>query len=320
MKLEQIYESYYVDPLVAINSSSAAELLEAFEQAAIETSNIGEILASLHEGQIPVNESELTNEQKVFFIGATKVVNAYKESNDPEFKLRFESLINDARVSKGATPPVIPPTASASAAPKKGFLGKLGSFFGNIGRGITAFTRGLVQGFTGSEGKDKTGKDRPGWTSVTVSQDLSKIPERGVVFAPDQLKGIGVDNDTVSKLQNGEIAGVNITDPSNNLISVSLTSGRLLVKRIPTYQAAINTSKTKQNLKSTVPSLKGGGRKKGAPLSQTPNAIKKRQQRKTAAGQQQVIRFPKTPQQKVPESQFQKTTRAVLREFYETNK
>lgn len=314
MKLEQIYESYYVNPLVAINSSTATELLEAFELAANETSNIGEILASINEGQMSVNESELSDDQKIFFIGATKLVNAYKESGDVEFKIRFESLINDVRGGKGAS------TTSAPTTPKKGFLGKLGSFFGNIGRGIAAFTRGVIQGFTGSEGKDKTGKDRPGWTSTTTSQDLSKIPERGVAFAPDQLKTIGVDNDTISKLQSGAISGVNITDTNNNLVSVSLTSGRILVKRIPTYQTAINTSKTKQKVKNATATPKSGGRKKGAPLSQTPNAIKKRQQRKTAAGQQQVIKFPKTSQQKVPESQFQKTTRAVLREFYETNK
>jgi hypothetical protein len=380
MKLEQIYESYYVDPLVAINSSSAADLLEAFEQAVAETPNVGKILASLNEGQMPVNESELTNEQKIFFIGATKLVNAYKESNDTEFKARFESIVAEVITPIGRTAGTMPTaapkttapapaassaptTATTSTAPKKGFLGKLGSFFGNIGRGIAAFTRGLVQGFEGSEGKDKTGKDKPGWTSAATNEDLSKIPERGVVFTPDVLKKIGVDSESVSKLQNGEISGINLTDSKNNLISINVANGRIFVKRIPTWPGSPAIAG-----KGTPPKQKSGGRVKGASLTQTPTVVKKPQQKAatvvkkpqqkaatvvkkpqqkaaaSAAGKQ-VIKFPgtppkqksggrakgaplsqtpgavKNPQQKtVSESQFQNTVREVLKEFYETSK
>lgn len=248
MKLEQIYETRFVDPLVAVNSASANTLLEAFEEAVAESSNIKEILASIKDNQMPVNESELTDEQKIFFIGATKLVNFYRESKDVSFKTRFESLINKEEYgayTTGTGAPVARPATAATsgAAPaKSGWMSKLGKFFGGIGRGIKAFGQGVMSGFEGSEGKDKSGKTNPGWQDVTVNSDLSVITDRGTAFTPQQLLLLGISQETLDQLRKGTLAGVNLTDPQNNLISIKFANGQYVGSKVPTYTAATTTT------------------------------------------------------------------------------
>jgi hypothetical protein len=231
MKLEQIYESYYVNPLVAINSTSAAELLEAFEQAAIECAYIREVLASLKNDQLPVNESQLTEDQKIFFVGAIKLVNSYKESTDEQFKARFESLLEAA------------PAAAPAAGGKPGWWSKIKDFLLNVGGTLGALGKGFLQGFAGSEGKDKTGRDRPGWKNVKSGTDLSKVSNKDTIFTSDNLRDIGVDQNTLNNLEKGNITGINVTDPNDNLVEIKFVNGRYVGKKVPSYQAAAQAGK-----------------------------------------------------------------------------
>lgn len=288
MKLEQIYETRFVNPLVAINAASANTLLEAFEEAVVESSNIKEILASIKGGQMPVNESELTDEQKIFFIGAAKLVNFYKESKDVNFKTRFESLINKEEYGAYTTGIGARPAAAATsgtAPAKSGWMSKLGKFFTGIGRGIKAFGQGVLSGFEGSEGKDKSGKTNPGWQDVTVNSDLSIITDRGTAFTPQQLLLLGISQETLDQLRKGTLAGVNLTDPQNNLISIKFANGQYIGSKVPTYQQAVNTTAAATTAPATT----------------------------TAA-------TTATPTTTTAESQFQKSVNRVLKEFYKTNK
>jgi hypothetical protein len=322
MKLEQIYESYYVNPLVAINSTSPADLLEAFEQAAYECPAIANIIAELNEGTLPINENELTEEQKIFFVGATKIVNAYKESTNADFNARFEKIIAEAispagltagkaPTASGTTAPATPTTGATSAGSKPGWLSKITGFLKGVGSTLGAFGQGFLQGFAGSEGKDKTGKDKPGWQSVTSKQDLSNIPDKGIAIAPERLKELGVDSEIINKLQRGEISGINVTDVNDNLISVSTIGGRLQIRKVPSYKGAIDATKATGKTVTTKP-----GKKE---LSDDPRNVRRRAQAavKKKEREQQMNLFRKRG---TSESQFQKTTRAVLREFNETSK
>lgn len=230
MKLEQIYESYYVNPLVAINSASATELLEAFEQAAIECAHIKNILANLKENQLPVNESHLTDAQKIFFVGAVKLVNSYKESTDAQFKARFETLLEDT------------PTAAPATGGKPGWWGKIKDFLINV----SGTLKGVLQGFVGSEGKDRTGRDKPSWATVNTTQDLSKVPLKEIAITANLLRSYGVKEDTLVKIEKGTLAGVNIIDVSDNLITVKVEGGRFVAKREPTFQPAMTAARGKR--------------------------------------------------------------------------
>lgn len=322
MKLEQIYESYYVNPLVAINSCSPTDLLEAFEQAAYGCPVIAKIIAELNEGTLPINENELTEEQKIFFVGATKIVNAYKESTNADFNTRFEKIVAEAISPAGltagkapavssTTAPATSTTGATSAGSKPGWLDKITGFLKGVGSTLGAFGQGFLQGFAGSEGKDKTGKDKPGWQSVTSKQDLSNIPDKGIAIAPERLKELGVDSEIINKLQRGEISGINVTDVNDNLISVSTIGGRLQIRKIPSYKGAIDASKGTSKTVTTKP-----GKKE---LSDDPRNVRRRAQAavKKKEREQQMNLFRKRG---TSESQFQKTTRAVLREFNETSK
>jgi hypothetical protein len=154
MSLEQIYVNRYVNPLIAINHATANDLLGSFEEAVIISPNIKKILAAINSDSSIVNENALTDEQKIFFIAGTKLVNSYKESTSAEFNARFESLINEELISSN--------TSGSS------WASKLGSFFGSVGRGLKDFTKGVLKGFEGSEGKNKDGKANLNWKDVLV--------------------------------------------------------------------------------------------------------------------------------------------------------
>jgi hypothetical protein len=254
MKLEQIYESHYVNPLVAINSSSATDLLEAFEQAANECPDIRDIISSINKNQFRINENILDNDQRVFLHGATKLIGFYKKGTDEQFKQRFETFL-EVTAPAPAPAPAVPATAAAPAASstgKPGFLGNLSSIFKKALKGLKRF----LKGWEGSEGKNKQGETNPGWKDVYVgASDLSKVKEKITAFTPQQLTTLGVDENTLNELKKGNLSGINLTDNNNNLVSVKFSNGAYYGNRYPTYAQAVaaskNTAKDQGDAKDT---------------------------------------------------------------------
>jgi hypothetical protein len=253
--LAEQYEFIHVKNI--IEEASAEELIEAFELANYETPNIKDVLVAINNGSLFINESELTDDEQTFFSAATKLVTFYKENVNAEYNTRFESLISDAqardasgRFVKGSTGTAAPAPAAATAASPAGpaaatgggWMSKVGGFLGRVGKGIAkgigSLAGSFLKGFAGSEGKSKDGKAIPGWEDTSVKVDLSSIASKTTAFTPEQLTGFGVSPDTIKKIQDGKLAGLNLTDEDNNLVSVKYQNGQYIGTKIPTFKQA----------------------------------------------------------------------------------
>ena len=244
--LAEQYETIYVKNI--IEEASAAELLEAFELANNESSNIKNILVAINNGSFFINESGLSDDEKTFFSAATKLVTFYKENANIEYNTRFESLLSDAQARDASGRFV-----KGGVKPSGGIMSKIGGFLGNIGKGIAKGFRAFLKGFAGSEGKSKEGKANPGWQDIPVKTDLSSVSDKTTVFTPQQLAALGVTPDVIKKLQNGKLAGLNLTDTKNNLVSLKYQNGQYAGTKVPAFKQAADAGAADPAAKATAP-------------------------------------------------------------------
>lgn len=300
--LAEQYEIIHVKNI--IKEASAVELLEAFELASSETPNIKNVLVAINSGSLFINESEFTDDEKTFFSAATKLVTFYKENANAEYNTRFESLLSDAQARDASGRFV-----KGGAKPSGGIMSKIGGFLGNIGKGIAKGFGAFLKGFAGSEGKSKEGKANPGWQDIPVKTDLSSVSDKTTAFTPQQLAALGVAPDVIKKLQGGKLAGLNLTDTKNNLVSLKYQNGQYAGTKVPTFKQAADAGAA--DPVATAPAAAPAAPvatpspKITKPLSQDPEAIRSRERR--AAG-------------KLKETNFSYSANKILKEFYQNSK
>jgi hypothetical protein len=205
-------------------------LLSLYQEAAQGDSSVRDALIALKSDVFIIKEESLSDDEKGALDGALRLVEYYTKNNDKEFNERFDKFLTEQDVSTTPT------------APQGGFWKNLAS---RVMTGLGSLGRSFLKGFYGSEGKTANNITKPGWKDVKVNTDLSKITA-DTVFNPQQLKEIGLDDDTINSLQRSLIAGVNVTDGNNNLVSVKNKNGRYIAKPELTYRPAVAQAQTAQ--------------------------------------------------------------------------
>jgi hypothetical protein len=171
MKLEEIYESHYSGLGVYLNSASPTDLLEGFEIAAREYPEVQKMLNALLEGNVLVNESVLSENSKVVLNASLRLLEYYKNSNNKDFNLRLEGILEEQQRGPKRTAPA-----------KRGFLGTVGRAIGKaagaVWQGIKKVGAGIAAGFAGSAGKDKQGNTTPGFVDAVSVSPLATVPPK----------------------------------------------------------------------------------------------------------------------------------------------
>ena len=285
MKLEEIYESHYSGLGVYLNSASPTDLLEGFEIAAREYPEVQKMLNALLEGNVLVNESVLSENSKVVLNASLRLLEYYKNSNNKDFNLRLEGILEEQQ--RGPDGRFIKGTAPA----KGGFLSTVGSAIGKaagaVWQGIKKFGAGIAAGFAGSAGKDKQGNTTPGFVDAVSVSPLATVPPKETLTTVQQLLSLGVKQEDINKLQKNQITGINVTGADGKLVTVTFKGGQFYIK-------------LEQTWKMEEPAGKGAVVGKGA-----------------VAGKGAVVG---KLNPSLNESKFNIIHRKILKEFYRTNK
>ena len=249
MKLEQIFESYYVGPAAYVRNSTSTELLDIIESVHSEYPAIAATLKALHANKVVVNESTLDEDSKVVLAAFQKLLEYYNTQNDRDFNTRLQYIFEDPLGSDptGAVPPA-PPTPPApkrkAPPPKKGILNKVGSFLGKaatgLAKGIGALAGSVVAGFkgaagAGAQGKTDAGQTKPGWVDVNTTVDLKSVPTNDTTAMPQQLQSYKIDQNTLDGLKQGTIKGINLQNAKTNQLAqivYNAQTGLFSVKQI----------------------------------------------------------------------------------------
>lgn len=284
MKLETIYENYFISEAAHIRAASTPELVALFKEAISREPDTAVVLDILKNNKQAITDIDLTNEERVFIESAIRVL-AYDEN------LLTEAAVRDpatGRYMRTPVPPPVPSTSTGSApASKPSWLGSIAK---SIAKKAGSLVRSFASGFKGSEGKDKTGKDVPGWISTKTTADLSSVPERDVSFSPQQLQTFNITPDILKGLEKGDILGVNLSDANNNLVSVKVANGQYIGRRVPTFNQQTPAPAAPRPVTAAVPQR---------PAPKKPLA---------------------RPRVTTARETFQKTVDKVIKEFYETSK
>lgn len=301
MKLEEIYESHYSGLGVYLNSASPTDLLEGFEIAAREYPEVQKMLNALLEGNVLVNESVLSENSKVVLNASLRLLEYYKNSNNKDFNLRLEGILEEQQ--RGPDGRFIKGTAPA----KEGFLGTVGRAIGKaagaVWQGIKKVGAGIAAGFAGSAGKDKQGNTTPGFVDAVSVSPLATVPPKETLTTVQQLLSLGVKQEDINRLQKNQITGINITGADGKLVTVTFKGGQFYIKLEQTWKM-----EEPADPKAGTPT---------APAQPAPAQPAPAQPAPTAPAQP-------APAQPAPapanESKFNIIHRKILKEFYRTNK
>lgn len=304
MKLEELYESNYVSEGAYVKNAELADLLEMFEEAAKYNLNVSITLSNFKTGNLIVNESRLSSNEKIYLDACQRLLEYYKNGNNKEFNSRLESIleapVRDPKTGRFVTSKPAAPATPGAWSKVGGFLGKAANWIAKkAGELSGSFKAGLTGAATaGAEGKNNQGQTNPGWQDVNVSFDLKDVPNTDTSLMPADLKKYNIDSTIIEKLKQGSLKGINVINTSTNQlaqIKFDTNTGTFTIKQIIPVSTSTSTDKPE-------------GKK--APASSTPSTSSKPVTKR-------VFKAPPIPE---TNNSFNRVYSKILKEYYKTSK